>query len=215
VAVPVAVIDPLPVYQRGMAAILGDHGFNVSTPDDVVAWARDRPHSLVLLSMHSPSAWEILGTLCRLSPQPLVIAVTTDDTGSAGAQAIQLGVRSVLPRQANVQAVERAIAATMAGEAVMPSLVASVLSTGRVQIPASHPSLSAQQLAWLRALSEGRTVAALAKEAGYSERAMYRLLRAVYEMLGVRTRVEAIVRVQQAGWLAGGVTAPGLADKAG
>jgi DNA-binding NarL/FixJ family response regulator len=215
VSVPLAVIDPLPVYRRGIAAILADHGLEVHTPADVVAWAREYRRSLVLLSVLSADDWGVLGALCRSRPQPLVIAVTADDSGESGARAVRLGARSVLPRQATVRAVERAVVVTMEGEAIMPAAVASALAAARQLVPASHVALPAEQIAWLRNLSAGRTVAALAKEAGYSERAMYRLLRAVYEQLGVRTRVEAIVQVQAAGWLASDVSAADPPDRAG
>jgi DNA-binding NarL/FixJ family response regulator len=214
-AVTLAVIDPWPVYRRGMVAILADQGLEVHTPADVVAWVRGRPRSLVLLSVLSTDDWELLAALCRSRSQPLVIAVTADDAGECGARAVRLGARSVLSRQATVRAVKRAVVATIEGEAIMPAAVANALSAARQPVPASQVALSAEQLAWLRNLSIGRTVAGLAKEVGYSERAMYRLLRAVYEQLGARTRVEAIVRAQQAGWLAGDVSAADAPDTAG
>ena len=47
----------------------------------------------------------------------------------------------------------------------------------------------------------GSTVAALANQAGYSERAMFRLLHGLYQRLGVRTRTEALIRAHERGWL--------------
>jgi DNA-binding NarL/FixJ family response regulator len=214
VADPLAVIDPLPVYRRGIAAVLATHGFEVHTPADVVAWAREHPRGPVLLSVLSDDDWDLLGALCRLRPRPPIIAVTTEDSGS-GVRALLLGARSVLLRSADVPAVERAVVATVEGEAVMPAAVANALCTARPPAQVSRPALSAEQVAWLRDLSAGRTVAALAKEAGYSERAMYRFLRDVYARLGVRTRIEAIVRMQEAGWLTGEVRTADPPDRAG
>jgi DNA-binding NarL/FixJ family response regulator len=214
VTVPLAVIDPLPVYRRGIAAILADQGFEVDNPADVVAWARGHRHSLVLLSVLSDDDWGVMDELCRLRPQPLVIAVTADKSGALGARAVRLGARSVLFRGADVEAVERAVVATIEGEAIMPAVVAGVVSASRPPMPATRSGLSAEQVAWLRDLSAGRTVAALAKEAGYSERAMYRFLRSVYEKLGVRTRIEAVVRMQEAGWLTSDVSSDDRAGRA-
>jgi DNA-binding NarL/FixJ family response regulator len=61
--------------------------------------------------------------------------------------------------------------------------------------------LSAERLSWLRALAAGRTVAQLADQAGYSERAMFRLLRLLYQDMGVGGRVEALLRARDEGWL--------------
>jgi DNA-binding CsgD family transcriptional regulator len=56
-------------------------------------------------------------------------------------------------------------------------------------------------IAWLRHLSEGRTVADLADSVGYSERMMYRLLANLYRRLGARSRTKALMLAQREGWL--------------
>jgi hypothetical protein len=50
-------------------------------------------------------------------------------------------------------------------------------------------------------LASGRTVSQLAEQSGYSERAMFRLLRKVYVRMQVRNRTEALLRARQQGWL--------------
>src|SRR5262249_55405296 len=96
------------------------------------------------------------------------------------------------------------IAATLDGEVVMPAGVARALADGapitRVRLPAS----SVEQLSWLRRLAAGATVAQLASEAGYSERAMFRLLQTLYRKVGARSRIEAILLAHELGWLHGG-----------
>jgi DNA-binding NarL/FixJ family response regulator len=51
------------------------------------------------------------------------------------------------------------------------------------------------EIEWFRRLNEGITVAELARLAGYSERSMFRLLAALYDRIGVRSRREAISRL--------------------
>jgi DNA-binding CsgD family transcriptional regulator len=41
----------------------------------------------------------------------------------------------------------------------------------------------------------------VANLAGYSERAMFRLLRGLYARIGVRNRTEALMRAKERGWL--------------
>jgi DNA-binding CsgD family transcriptional regulator len=41
----------------------------------------------------------------------------------------------------------------------------------------------------------------VAERMGYSERAMYRLLRGLYERMGVKTRTEAVLKASRSGWL--------------
>jgi DNA-binding NarL/FixJ family response regulator len=60
---------------------------------------------------------------------------------------------------------------------------------------------SANQLVWLRQLAAGTTVANLAQQVGYSERAMFRMLQALYRQMGTPNRIEAILLAQSRGWL--------------
>jgi DNA-binding CsgD family transcriptional regulator len=41
----------------------------------------------------------------------------------------------------------------------------------------------------------------LAEQAGYSERAMFRLLKNIYSRLGVRNRTQALMLAKDQGWL--------------
>lgn len=199
-AVYVAVVDPLPVFQHGVAAILSSAGHVVEAPADVLAWVRRRQGGLVLLTLRSAPDWELLGRLSQTEPGPVLIALLEEESIAAGARAIRAGAQSVLPRQATERSLERAVAATMEGHAVMPVAVALALTAGVSPSNINRSALSSEQVSWLRQLAAGSTVARLASEAGYSERAMFRLLRSLYRTLGVRTRIEAIMRAQEQGW---------------
>jgi DNA-binding CsgD family transcriptional regulator len=50
-------------------------------------------------------------------------------------------------------------------------------------------------------LATGMTVAQLAAKAGYSERAMFRLLRSLYVRMGAKNRTEALIRAYEHGWI--------------
>ncbi|MFY1652154.1 DNA-binding response regulator [Solwaraspora sp. WMMB762] len=198
--VHLAVLDPLPVFRCGVAAALSSAGHLVEEPVDAVAWLRERPGGMVLLTLHSAEDLDRLTELCRMRPRPLVVALPSDDVPSLGARAVRAGARSVVARAATVPALQRAVAATLDGEVVMPADVADLLVAGMDDRPPRRPAPSPNQVAWLRQLSGGRTVARLASDAGYSERAMYRLLQALYHQIGVRTRLEAIVLAHEEGW---------------
>jgi DNA-binding NarL/FixJ family response regulator len=207
-AVPfhVAVVDPLPIFRHGIGEILSAAGHTVEAPHDVVAWAHDRQACLVVLSLCTERDWGMLAQLCAGVADRLVIALIEDGSELLGARAMRTGASSVLPREVTVRSLERAVAATLDGEAVMPTGVARALAGSVRPAPARGPALSAEQLSWLRQLAAGSTVARLASEAGYSERAMFRLLQGLYRKLGARSRIEAILRAQELGWLRGGPT---------
>jgi NarL family two-component system response regulator YdfI len=200
VTVHVAVLDPLPVFRSGVAAALSSLGHLVEEPADAMEWLRERPGGMVLLTLHAAEDLERLTVLCRVRPRPVVVALPSADVPSVGVRAVRAGARSVVARAATVAALQRAVSATLDGEAVMPFEVADLLVAGRGGRTPRRAAPSAQQAAWLRRLSNGWTVSRLASETGYSERAMYRLLQALYRQIGVNTRLEAIMVAHEEGW---------------
>jgi DNA-binding NarL/FixJ family response regulator len=196
VAMDLAVIDPLPMYRHGVVAVLSAAGYQVEIPADPIDWARRGRTGLVLLTLVTAADWDLLDQLREDAPQRRVIAVLSEESAGLGARAVRAGARSVLPREVTAAALRRTVEATIEGQTVLPAAVAVVLAGGE-----TDPVITADQLAWLRHLAAGMTVAELARVAGYSERAMFRLLQSLYRRLGARTRIEAILRAQERGWL--------------
>ncbi|MEU5260612.1 DNA-binding response regulator [Amycolatopsis sp. NPDC021455] len=201
--VHVAVLDPLPMFRHGVAAALSSLGHVVEEPADAAGWLRERPDGIVLLTLHSAEDLDRLTALCRLRPRPLVVALPSGEVPALGVRAVRAGARSVLARAATVPVLQRAVSATLEGEVVMPAEVADLLLAEGDLRPARRPAPPAQQVTWLRRLAQGWTVARLASDAGYSERAMYRLLHTLYDQLGVRGRLEAIILAHEEGWFGG------------
>jgi DNA-binding NarL/FixJ family response regulator len=196
VTVRVAVVDPLPMFRQGVMAILSADGHRVDTPADLVVWASRRNSALVLLTLAGEGDWRLLQRVCEVPAPPPVIAVTDGVAAGLGARAIRNGARSVLQRDAAAELLRRTVEATLDGQSVMPAAVTAVLG-----LPMETPRVPAAGAVWLRELAAGTTVAQLAVRSGYSERAMFRLLRALYRQMGVDTRVEALMRAREWGWL--------------
>jgi DNA-binding NarL/FixJ family response regulator len=204
VALNIAVVDPLPLYRQGVVGVLSAAGHAVETPGDVVAWARRQQRTVVLLTLVSEQGWELLARLHDLGGTHLVIALVEGNLVAQGVRAARAGARSVLWRDATEVALSRTLEATIDGQAVMPAAVAAGLAAGVPVQAAGVGLLPRSQLSWLRQLAAGETVAQLADRAGYSEREMFRLLRALYRQMGVGSRIEAIIRAQELGWLRAG-----------
>ncbi|MEU5554038.1 DNA-binding response regulator [Micromonospora sp. NPDC047793] len=199
----VAVIDPLPMYQQGVAATLSALGHVVETPADPLTWIRHSPCAVVLLTLISQTDWELLGRLRDADARPPVIALIEEEFAALGVRAVRAGAQSILPRQATQAALQRTVEATLDGQAVLPAEVAAALALGAELLGPGRPTPSKRQLEWLRQLAAGSTVAQLAQRTGYSERAMFRLLQALYQEMDVRTRIEAIILARDLGWLPG------------
>jgi DNA-binding NarL/FixJ family response regulator len=202
VAVQVAVVDPLPLFRDGAVAALAANGHAAETPTDVVAWARQVKNAVVFLTVRGEDDWAVLGRLCATEPATCSVVVLLDeDSAAAGVRAVRTGARSVLTRNASATVLRRAAAALLDGQSVLPAAVVAALAAGASVAGGRSVAVSTEKLSWLRALASGRTVAQLAEQVGYSERAMFRLLRSLYREMGVHGRVEALMVAQANGWL--------------
>ena len=201
-AVQVAVVDPLPLFRDGAVAALTAAGHVVQTPDDVVAWASQARGAVVLFTVQAERDWTVLARLgeSRSAVSALVVLLG-EESAAAGVRAVRAGARSVLARQVTAGVLRRTVSATIDGQAVLPADVADLLASGGGAGGGPARALSAERLSWLRELAAGRTVAQLARQAGYSERAMFRLLRSLYHDMGAGSRMEALMQAQERGWL--------------
>jgi DNA-binding NarL/FixJ family response regulator len=202
VAVQVAVVDPLPLFRDGAVAALAAAGYAVQTPTDAVAWIRQVRGAVVVLTVRAEADWAVLAEAAELgSTAASLVVLLEEESTAAGMRAVRAGAQSVLARQVSAEVLRRTVSAVIDGQTVLPALVVAALVAG-VGIDADAARvLSAERLAWLRALAAGTTVARLADQAGYSERAMFRLLRSLYRDMGVGGRVEALMRARDEGWL--------------
>jgi DNA-binding NarL/FixJ family response regulator len=201
--VRVAIADPLPLYRAGVAAELRAGGHIVESPESIISWATDGLFSVLLLTLESDRDWALLTEVGAQEASVAVVALVVGESVSAGVQAIKAGALSVVPRDTAAETLRRAVDAAADGIATLPVAVLRHLRSG-VAVEAPPPVLGSRELGWLRELAAGVTVSDLAVRAGYSERAMYRLLHSVYVRLGAHNRIQALIRAQTLGWLISG-----------
>jgi len=196
----VAVWDPLPIYRRGMLATLSAAGFAVETAADLLDWAQQEHRLVVMLTLSTPADWAVLERLREERPAVLVVAVLPDADAQSYVRAVAAGATSAVPRDAAPEAVRRVVEDVLRGVSSLPAEAMAALAAPHER-PTHVPEPSPPELDWLRELAVGATVAQLAERSGYSERAMFRLLRELYARLGVRNRTEALMLAQRRGWL--------------
>jgi DNA-binding NarL/FixJ family response regulator len=201
-SVRIAVRDSLPVYQRGMIAILSAWGTDAETPDDLLAWVGRAPCGVVFLTLESAPDWELLAHLGQTDSKLVTIAMLTEGSMATYVRALSAGAVTAMPRDASPERVRRVFEAALDGESMLPTDVVRALTGSPYRIEAEDQiDLPDREISWLRELAAGTTVAQLAERSGYSERAMFRLLRQMYTHMKVKTRTEALLRARQQGWL--------------
>lgn len=196
----IAVSDPLPVFRRGMIATLCEAGFPTEAPTDIAAWARAVERPIVVMTLQSSEDWVLLTQLLHSRPGVMVVAVLNDPSVTNHVRALRAGAACAVPRDAASETMREAVEAAVSGKVVVPTAVLQAL-TLREETPADAGSPSTREIEWLQQLAGGSSVAQLASQAGYSERAMFRLLRGLYAKIGVKNRTQALIHARDRGWL--------------
>ena len=188
----VAVIESAASYRRGLESALADAGFTITAePGDAEA---------VLLALRVPDGCASADAL--VAAGKVVVALLPDPSPGGHAHAFEHGVASATPWDADPKEIVDALTNAIAGWARLPVATVAALSA---QWPGAHtprPDVTEEEVGWLADLAAGETVAHIADETGYSERAMFRRLREVYERLGVTSRAEAILVAERLGLFA-------------
>lgn len=196
---PVAIVEPVTTYRRGLAAVVQAGGYvsvEVENPDtDMVGASTWR---LALISDAHPSAWELPGRLRHVLPEARVVLLLSSPSAGDYERAFAVGAAAALPRAAEPDDVLRALGAARNGYSMFPVSVATALFPGRVVPPSC---IGDEQAQWLRDISQGRTVVSLARELGFSESTMRRRLRQAYRAIGAGSRVDAIASAARLGLL--------------
>jgi DNA-binding NarL/FixJ family response regulator len=200
-SVRIAVLDPLPMYRRGLMTVLGEAGLLAESPGDLVAWSQQEARSVIFLTLQADSDWQLLTELRQARSDSLVVAVLDEVSTAAYVRALSGGATVAVPRDASPQQLRQVFEQAVLGMALLPIHVVQALTTSRRQPADDGRAPTTRELDWLRELARGVTVGRLAEQSGYSERAMFRLLHDLYRRLGVSTRTEALIRASEKGWL--------------
>ncbi len=197
----IAVSDPLPMFRRGVADVLQNSGYDVESPVNLLAWvAAGGDRAVVLLTLLRPADWTLLATLREARSAVTLIAVIESGDLALSVRALSLGAVGVMAREADFDTVRDVLVAATSGRSVLPvEVVRALTATDDVRRPDRIPLET--EISWIRQLARGLTVARLAEGAGYSERMMFRLLRALYQRWGVANRTEAIIHARDNSWL--------------
>jgi DNA-binding NarL/FixJ family response regulator len=199
-ALRIAVTDPLPVFRRGVTAILRDAGLEPEAPPDPLAWLDDWQTAALIVTLLSEPDWQLLEALHTRATTTILIALLEEVTAETTERALRAGAVSVLPRSTSPATLVENFTAAVNGLSIVPvEVLRNLLAAGPSMPPDTGPS--AQERQWLQSLSQGSTVGRLAFEAGYSERMMFRLLRGVYNRMGAHGRTDALVKAQAMGWI--------------
>jgi DNA-binding NarL/FixJ family response regulator len=161
--------------------------------------------ALIDVQMPGSDGLYALRRIQSLPHQPATAILTTFDIDEYIAEALELGAHGFLLKDAEPEALVRAVLDLAAGGAVLdPRITARLLpalrsSGGQLRTARAMGTLSARERQVLDLLSGGRSNAAIAARLGLTEATVKSYVSTVLNKLGVQNRVQAALAAQRGG----------------
>ena len=205
--VRVVLADDEPLLRAGLRTVLEAQGSVVvvgeaADGDGLIAAVESHRPDVVLADVQMPgrSGLDALRVLCARPDAVPAAVLTTFDLDSYVAEALRIGVQGFLLKDAEPDALIRAVRDLAAGGAVLdPRITARLLprlATGPP--PAPPPDLTLRETQVLRLLADGEPNAAIGCRLGLAEATVKKYVSALLVKLGAQNRVQAALLAQ--GW---------------
>lgn len=201
---PVGVVDACPVRRLGIAAALDAAGLQVAPFADHRELSMAGPLRALVVAVDVADGPEALVSFAAGVSAPAFIALLPAATPQAVQAALSAGAIGVGDLRDGPEDLAASVRAGLSGRLLLPR--ATVVALAAHPAPVVPPALSGLEALWLARLAAGATVALLAQESAFSERAMHRRLRVAYARIGASNRSEAIAAAARLGL--GGLGAP-------
>lgn len=172
----------------------------VARPAHLLGWVAARRPDVVLVTSDEERDVRARAGVVRVAPETACVMLVHDPTPSRYRE-LMTTCTAVLPASSSEEDISVAVTGAWRDLSCLPTPAARALSAAGTIGLGLSPALEAREVAWLRALADGSTVAGLARGAGYSTREMYRLLGGLYSRLGAASRTEALLRADRLGLL--------------
>jgi DNA-binding NarL/FixJ family response regulator len=207
----ILVADDHPLVRAGIVSTLtAEPGITVvgeaTSGDEVLQLARLQPDVVLLdLAMPGVPPAQTIAILARESPATRVLVLTAHDNASYIRQMVSAGAAGYLLKEEALSNVLQAIRTVVAGGKWFSApVMAKLMREGILEEPQEEdqPFWTHQELELLRLVAENRTDQEIGSALGLAERTVRYHLRAIYDKLGVNSRLEAAVRAVRLGLIA-------------
>ncbi len=198
--VRMAVCDPAGSYRVGLGSALRAAGYTVRDVGDLGDKRVLAELDALLLTVRSASDWQALRELAAVKRPLRLVALLVDATIDRHAEALRCGADGVVAWDRSPEEIVPIVAAAVQGMTVLATDIARAIALSGP--PLHDPGwVSAEEIEWLKLMAQGATMQQLASKAGYSERALYRVLHGLYGRMRVSNRTEAILQASRWGLL--------------
>lgn len=156
---------------------------------------------LVLLDLNMPGAYGFSGLVLLRGqyPQVPVVMISAQEEPAVVARSREFGASGFIPKSSSLETIQEAVRAVLDGDTWWPLLAdeAANVSAEAKAASAGLASLTPQQFRVLTMVCEGLLNKQIAYELNVSEATVKAHVTAIFRKLGVRTRTQAALLLQQ------------------
>ncbi|TLX53038.1 DNA-binding response regulator [Stutzerimonas nosocomialis] len=156
---------------------------------------------LVLLDLNMPGAYGFSGLVLLRGqyPQLPVVMISAQEEAAVVARAREFGASGFIPKSSSLETIQAAVRAVLDGDAWWPTPLeaAAPVSDEARAASAGLSSLTPQQFRVLTMVCDGLLNKQIAYELNVSEATIKAHVTAIFRKLGVRTRTQAALLLQQ------------------
>ncbi|MGK9065235.1 response regulator transcription factor ErdR [Stutzerimonas chloritidismutans] len=158
---------------------------------------------LVLLDLNMPGAYGFSGLVLLRGqyPQLPVVMISAQEEAAVVARSREFGASGFIPKSSSLETIQQAVRAVLDGDVWWPSQIEDVGHVSPEAKAASEglASLTPQQFRVLTMVCDGLLNKQIAYELSVSEATIKAHVTAIFRKLGVRTRTQAALLLQQMG----------------
>ncbi|QGZ32047.1 response regulator transcription factor ErdR [Stutzerimonas stutzeri] len=162
---------------------------------------------LVLLDLNMPGAYGFSGLVLLRGqyPQIPVVMISAQEDSAVVARSREFGASGFIPKSSSLETIQEAVQVVLDGDVWWPSNIQDVAHVSPEAKAASEglASLTPQQFRVLTMVCDGLLNKQIAYELSVSEATIKAHVTAIFRKLGVRTRTQAALLLQQMGSIPG------------
>ncbi|WP_407296088.1 response regulator transcription factor ErdR [Stutzerimonas zhaodongensis] len=213
-AYEILIADDHPLFrsalQQALTLGLGD-GVRLSEAASIAELeaqlTRTSDWDLVLLDLNMPGAYGFSGLVLLRGqyPQLPVVMISAQEDAAVVARSREFGASGFIPKSSSLETIQQAVRVVLEGDVWWPSNIDEVAHVSAEAKAASEglASLTPQQFRVLTMVCDGLLNKQIAYELSVSEATIKAHVTAIFRKLGVRTRTQAALLLQQMGSIPG------------
>jgi DNA-binding NarL/FixJ family response regulator len=214
-AYEILIADDHPLFrsalQQALTLGLGD-GVRLSEAASIAELeaqlTRTSDWDLVLLDLNMPGAYGFSGLVLLRGqyPQLPVVMISAQEDAAVVARSREFGASGFIPKSSSLETIQEAVQVVLDGDVWWPANIQDVayVSPEAKAVSEGLASLTSQQFRVLTMVCDGLLNKQIAYELSVSEATIKAHVTAIFRKLGVRTRTQAALLLQQMGSIPSG-----------